>query len=755
MGFEIENGVLKKYTEEQGVTEVVIPDSVTSIGGFAFYGCSNLTSVTIPDSVKSVGRDAFEDCYDLKTIIFSGSLSKIPGYIPVDKIIVSDDAIRSGEKIDPKLIKTINKPNDEMLSYLLVYQTAKAWKQHLFDLMQDKDKQAVFVLMLERLREMDKVPAPSAAQVLEYAKLFINELLSESVRELHTVFTEKKCKKQLKEMDEDTNIQGKMNSSEDGFVVEKTFYEIFIQEHNIRTIRIKEEIKNFGINVNDVPALTDKEGKEIPKAIAAWLLTVHGSDFGADYNSDYSEEYYDYSMIGGYKKPGICPEAEEIVSRIAPEALQEFILTFFGYLGSKGFSKKMYLAFPICRYANEETMTYLTSQAPKWRSVVSGDDAPPLLSFRQAILYSNTRSAMLFAERYHELEDYARMRGMDEDTFRDMYLSDIGLDAQGGKTYDLGNQTVTARLQKDLTFLFELPNGKTAKSLPKKGADIDKYEAAKKDFDEMKKAAKKILKSRGNVLFEDFLSGKARKAQAWKDAYISNPLLRNIAKIVVWSQGNSTFVLTDNGAIDCSGQEYTITDEEIKIAHPMEMDKAEVSAWQKYFADNDLKQPFAQVWEPVRDPAQVKENRYEGCRLEVYQFSGKDKHGIHAYGVHAYSEDFGFELDDCKLGYECDTLRLVEIKGVYYTLGKFSFKKFTRKVNHIITILDKMTVSDRVLKDDASVVEQMDSFTVAQIIEFISMAQEAGAVNVTAALLDYRNKNYPDYNVMDEFVLDW
>ena len=66
-----------------------------------------------------------------------------------------------------------------------------------------------------------------------------------------------------------------------------------------------------------------------------------------------------------------------------------------------------------------------------------------------------------------------------------------------------------------------------------------------------------------------------------------------------------------------------------------------------------------------------------------------------------------------------------------------------------------MTVSDRVLKDDASVVEQMDSFTVAQIIEFISMAQEAGAVNVTAALLEYRNNTYPDYNMMDEFVLDW
>ena len=43
MGFEIENGVLKKYTEEPGITEVVIPDSVTSIGSFTFVNCNNLT----------------------------------------------------------------------------------------------------------------------------------------------------------------------------------------------------------------------------------------------------------------------------------------------------------------------------------------------------------------------------------------------------------------------------------------------------------------------------------------------------------------------------------------------------------------------------------------------------------------------------------------------------------------------------------------------------------------------------------------
>ena len=45
MGFTIRNGKLKRYTEEPGVTEISILDSVTKIGEGAFYGCESLTSV--------------------------------------------------------------------------------------------------------------------------------------------------------------------------------------------------------------------------------------------------------------------------------------------------------------------------------------------------------------------------------------------------------------------------------------------------------------------------------------------------------------------------------------------------------------------------------------------------------------------------------------------------------------------------------------------------------------------------------------
>ena len=56
-----------------GCKKTIIPDSVTSIGGSAFSGCSGLTSITIPDSVTSIGDEAFYNCSGLTSIIWNGS----------------------------------------------------------------------------------------------------------------------------------------------------------------------------------------------------------------------------------------------------------------------------------------------------------------------------------------------------------------------------------------------------------------------------------------------------------------------------------------------------------------------------------------------------------------------------------------------------------------------------------------------------------------------------------------------------------
>ena len=80
-------------------SNITIPNSVTTIGQYAFYDCTGLTSVTIPKSVNSIGAKAFNNCtslgrIDLKSATpptinsnsFQNVSSAIPVYIPYSSL---------------------------------------------------------------------------------------------------------------------------------------------------------------------------------------------------------------------------------------------------------------------------------------------------------------------------------------------------------------------------------------------------------------------------------------------------------------------------------------------------------------------------------------------------------------------------------------------------------------------------------------------------------------------------------------------
>ncbi|MBO7261660.1 MAG: leucine-rich repeat protein [Alistipes sp.] len=68
------------YLNNELVTDLIIPDSITSIGDWAFYNCDSLTSVTIPDSVTSIGSCAFENCTLLTSVTIPDSVTSIGSY---------------------------------------------------------------------------------------------------------------------------------------------------------------------------------------------------------------------------------------------------------------------------------------------------------------------------------------------------------------------------------------------------------------------------------------------------------------------------------------------------------------------------------------------------------------------------------------------------------------------------------------------------------------------------------------------------
>ena len=68
----------EKYIKTD-IKKIVIPDSATSIGEFAFSFCRRLTSVTIPDSVTSIGSQAFYNCSGLTSVTIGNNVTSI-GY---------------------------------------------------------------------------------------------------------------------------------------------------------------------------------------------------------------------------------------------------------------------------------------------------------------------------------------------------------------------------------------------------------------------------------------------------------------------------------------------------------------------------------------------------------------------------------------------------------------------------------------------------------------------------------------------------
>ena len=101
------------FQECRGLTSIDIPNSVTSIGDYAFSDCTGLTSVTIPNSVTSIGSSAFYYCSGLTDI-----------YCHIEEPLTIDSYVFN---IVPKNTCTLHVP----IGSKVKYEAADVWKSFL------------------------------------------------------------------------------------------------------------------------------------------------------------------------------------------------------------------------------------------------------------------------------------------------------------------------------------------------------------------------------------------------------------------------------------------------------------------------------------------------------------------------------------------------------------------------------------------------------------------------------------------------
>ena len=408
----------------------------------------------------------------------------------------------------------------------------------------------------------------------------------------------------------------------------------------------------------------------------------------------------------------------------------------------------------LCRYGNAKQIKAMISAHKNWniKTEFGGKKIAVKDAFTKLLMLSDTREAAIFFEKNGGLDSYAKLRGMTAEQIRDSFLFDFGFDENGVRRFELGNTVLEVRLQKDLKLdMFDTNKQKAVKTVPKTGADPALYQLAKDEIADMRSNIKKAYTIRKWELFDCYIEKTVFSPEKWSESYLKNAFLHVLAELLVWQQEGKTFTCSDGGLVTADDAEYALSDKPIILAHPMEMDKEDVAAWQRYYTARGLKQPFEQVWEPVREASQIKPDRYAGIPIPVVYLRHAERRGISCdwYYVNDYSNSRYLDINGFKVSAEetaeQDKLQIASIKP----------NAWNRRTNMVISYLDRLTVYGRVRNDDVTVMDLMDGFTLAQITEFIKTAQEANAGNVTAALLEYKNNTYPDFDPMAEFTLEW
>lgn len=335
-------------------------------------------------------------------------------------------------------------------------------------------------------------------------------------------------------------------------------------------------------------------------------------------------------------------------------------------------------------------------------------------------------------------------------------LPDFGLDSADGVCYDLAGRQYRAELTDDLNLeLLDGVSHERLKSFP--AGAVHGTADAEWNYEELKRALHDFREAQTGLLRRRFVSGVALPCGLWRQTYAGHPLLRRLARRVVWScrvgrERHPFRLLGDGTYVDEQGLPWALPASSlISLAHPLNLTFGELNAWRNQLAAAGIRQPISQLSEPViwySAPGELR-SRYAGLVVPYGKLRALEREGFKIYGTYEH----GYELDD-------GAIRLHFTFGARAYLGaalpadeahldtlRLTAPTRRRQINHGLAALDRLRLLAAIRNDD---LERLSCYLESQTLglpedefdAYLTTANQYGSLKCLASLLEYKQRNF-------------
>jgi hypothetical protein len=347
------------------------------------------------------------------------------------------------------------------------------------------------------------------------------------------------------------------------------------------------------------------------------------------------------------------PALDEVRSGCDPQALTAFVWALFDtWRNSEMPASEAWALDALGRFGDDTIVPKLAALIRAWpgenahHRAVQGLDVLGAIGTDAALgqLYAISQRVKFkalkerAAQRIHTV---ATTLGLTADQLGDRLVPDLGLDASGTLQLSFGPRSFTVAFDEQLKPLVVDEDGKRLKDLPKPAArdDAATAEQARVRYTQLKKDARTLASDQVRRLERALLVGRRWSAAEFRTHVVGHPLVRNIARRLLWSAypaGGAAPVCfriaEDLTFADADDAKFVLEDNaRVGVAHPLEFADS-ATKWSELFADYELVQPFQQLGRAVsalteEEKSALTLDRFTGKRVPTGKVVGLERFG--------------------------------------------------------------------------------------------------------------------------------